>query len=127
MDWYLDEGGDIKVSPSGDLAMTDSSWRDDCQQAYIRIMTEPTDFTLYPTLGAELSLLYGMPQTEETGNLGASIIQAALDREGRFIGKPITIKPWPTGPQTIRFDVFIESGSRSSLLLSIDQSLGVVN
>lgn len=126
MDWYFSESGDIKVSPGGDIAMTDSSWRDDSQQAYIRIMTEPMDFLLYPSLGAELSLLYGMPQSESTGVYGATIITEALNREGRFIGKAFNVKPVPTGPQTIRFDVFIQSGSRSSLILSIEQDLGVV-
>lgn len=126
MDFYFSEDGDIKIGPNGDVAVTDTSWRDDCQQAYIRVMTEPSDFLLYPTLGTELSLLYGMPQTESTGNYGATLISEALNREGRFQGKPISIKPVPTGPQTIRFDVFIQSGSRSSLILSIEQDLGVV-
>jgi hypothetical protein len=125
MDWYFSEDGDIKVSPSGDIAITESPWRDDAQQAYIRVKTEPADFVLYPTLGTELSQLFGMPQTEATGQYGAALIEEALNREGRFIGKPIRINAVPTGPQTIRFDIFIESGSRSQLILSVEQDLGV--
>jgi hypothetical protein len=66
-----------------------------------------------------------MPQTEATGQYGAALIEEALNREGRFIGKPIRINAVPTGPQTIRFDIFIESGSRSQLILSVEQDLGV--
>jgi len=63
-DFYFSEDGDIKISPSGDIAITENVWRNDAQQAYIRIKTEPGDFLLYRQLGAELPLLYGMPQTE---------------------------------------------------------------
>lgn len=124
-DFYFSESGDIRVSPHGDIAVTDTPWRDDAQQAYIRIKTEPGDYLLYRGLGAEMSRLYGMPQSESTGNYGVDIINAALQREGRFVGKSVSVKSVPTGPQTIRFDVFIQSGSRSSLILSLEQNLGV--
>jgi len=49
-DLYMDESGDLAVSPAGDLAVTQTTWRDDVQQAYIRIMTEMGDFEVYPEL-----------------------------------------------------------------------------
>lgn len=124
-DFYFSEYGDLKIGPNGDIAVADTQWRDDVQQAYLRIRTEPGDFVLYPGLGAELQRLFGRPQTERTGDIGKAIILEALNRENRFSGRAITIKAIPTGPQTIRFDVFIVSGSRSELLLTVEQELGV--
>lgn len=125
MDWYFNEAGDITLAPQGDVALTNTAWRDDAQQAYIRVMTEPGDYVLYPNLGAEMSLLYGMPQSEATANYGKQLIQAALERENRFAGKGIEITAAPTGPQTIRFDIYITSGARDILLMKIEQNLGL--
>lgn len=123
MDLYFTENGDIAPAPNGDFAMTPSKWRDDVQQAYIRIMTDESDWQMYPTLGASLSRLFGLPQSAETGNYGASLIEAALNREGRFLGRSFTVDAVPTGPQTIRFDIFVTSGNRDQVLLSVEQSL----
>jgi len=127
MDMYFTHEGDIRISPDGDIALTDSFGRETAQQAYIRIMTEPGDYTLYPQLGAEMSRLYGMPQSQQTGNYGAELIYQALNRESAFVGKQITVRPIPTGPQTIRFDVFVGEDNRNiEQILSIEQDLGVV-
>lgn len=124
-DFYFSEAGDLKVSSNRDIAQTESTWREDAQQAYIRILTEPGDFLLYPNLGAEMSQLYGMPQKELTAEVGKQIIKAALGREGAFVGRNISVNAAPTGPQTIRFDVYVASGSRKQIVLSIEQNLGV--
>lgn len=123
MDLYFTENGDISPAPNGDFAMTSSKWRDDVQQAYVRIMTDESDWALYPTLGASLSKLFGLPQSSETGMYGSSLIEAALNREGRFLGRSFTVDAVPTGPQTIRFDVFVTSANRDQVLLSVEQSL----
>lgn len=123
MDFYLTDDGDIAVSHSGDIAMTPSPWRDDLQQAYVRALTEQGDFLLYPNLGASLSRLIGMPQSPHTGEFGKRLIEAALDREGRFTGRSYSVESVPTGPQTIRFDISIISGNREELRLSIEQDL----
>lgn len=125
MDLYFNESGDIQPSPSGDIATTSTTWRDDVQQAYIRIMTDEGDYVLYPELGATLSNLWGMPQSPETGNMGSDLITSALDREGRFRGKPYSVNAVPTGFQTIRFDVSITSGSREAIVLSVEQNLQI--
>ena len=125
LDFYFSQKGDILATNTGDIALVESTFRDDSQQAYIRVMTEPGDYLLYPSLGADLASLYGMPQSESTGNVGINIIQAALNREGRFVGRPLNIKAIPTGPQSIRFDVFIVSDSKETMLLQIEQKLGV--
>lgn len=124
-DFYMSQAGDIAVAPHGDIALTDSSWREDSQQAYLRIMTEPGDFRLYPTLGVDLTTLYGLPQSRATGELGKSLIMVGLEREGMFSGRSISIDAVPTGPQTIRFDVYIASTTDNVLALSIEQDLGV--
>ena len=124
-DCYISDGGDLQVSTTGDIAMTETIWRDHSQQAYIIMMTPVTDFALYPTLGTELESLIGMPQTEATGNYGCELIKAALNRNGKFQGVPIAVNAIPTGFQSIRFDIYITMGSRSELILSIEQDLGV--
>jgi len=125
MDLYFTEDGDIATSPEGDIAVTDTPWRDDMQQAYIRVMTDEGDYLIYSDLGASLSLLNGMPQSPETGDYGVALITSALNREGRFAGRPFTVKPVPIGPQSIRFDVSITSGSRDQIKLSVEQGLGL--
>lgn len=125
MDFYFTEEGNIAVSPSGDIAMTATPWRDDLQQAYVRVMTEQGDFLLYETLGASLTELHGMPQSPDTGKYGEDLIAAALNREGRFVGRPFTVNSVPTGPQSIRFDVSIMSGNREQIRLSVEQDLGL--
>lgn len=124
-DFYFTEDGDIVISHSGDVALVESPWRDYSQQAYIRIMTVTSDYTMYPTLGADLDQLIGMPQTQATGDLGAALIRSALTREGKFAGIPVDIKAVPVSLQAIRFDIYITAGRRTELVLSIEQSLTV--
>lgn len=125
MDLHFTDEGNLAVSPSGDLAMTETPWRDDLQQAYIRVMTEQGDYLLYEDLGASLSELHGLPQSPDTGKYGEDLITAALNREGRFTGRPFTVRGVPTGHQSIRFDVSITSGSREQIRLSVEQDLGL--
>lgn len=124
-DFYFTESGDIALAANGDIGETDTDWRDDAQQAYVRIKTDPGDWTIWPSLGADMTRLFGMPQSPQTGELGKQIIIAALQRENRFAGKGLEINAVPTGPQTIRFDIYITNGTRDSLILSIEQDLGV--
>lgn len=124
-DMFFNEAGDIERSPSGDIALTQTIWRDDVQQAYIRVMTDQGDYLLYPELGATLSSLYGLPNSPETAQTGCDLIEASLRRESRFTGRPFRVNAVPTGPQTIRFDVFVTSGTRDEIRLSVEQNLGV--
>lgn len=126
MDFWFNESGDIQVSASGDIALTDTQWRDQVQQAYIRVMTDVGDYLLYPTLGASLSQLYGMPQTAATGAFGVSLIENALINNGPFSSSAVTINAVPTGFQTIRFDIAITSGSLQQIVLSLEQNLNLV-
>ncbi|HJS83580.1 MAG TPA: hypothetical protein VJ742_12175 [Nitrososphaera sp.] len=124
-DLYFTEAGDIVRAPDGDFALTPTVWREDAQQGYIRAMTDQGDFTIYPTLGASLSTLYGLPQSPETGKYGEKLIESALEREGRFAGKAFTVTAIPTGYQRIRFDIQITSGNREAIKLSVEQDLGL--
>ena len=124
-DLYITPSGDLAVSPTGDIAVTQTPWRDDIQQVYIRLMTDQGDFLPYPSLGANLSSLFGEPQSPDTGERGIDLIHSAMKREGRFISNMLTVKAIPTGPQTIRFDVTITSGSKEKITLSVEQDLGV--
>lgn len=122
-DLYFTEDGNIALSPSGDIAVTDTPWRDDLQQAYIRCMTDIGDYLLYPRLGASLSELRGMAQSPETAEFGKQLISSSLDREERFAHKPYRIDAFPTGPQSIRFDLYITAGNGREVQMSIEQSL----
>lgn len=122
-DLYFTADGNVALSPSGDLAMTDTHWRDDIQQAYIRCMTDIGDYLIYPELGASLSELKGMPQSPQTAEFGKQLISSALDREGRFETKPYRIEAFPTGPQSLRFDIYIVSGDGRQTSMSIEQEL----
>lgn len=126
MDLYFTEEGDLQIANSGDLAVTESMWRDDLQQAYIRIMTDIGEYELYPQMGSDLSDLIGRPQSPKTGAYGKSLIQSALDREGRFNGRTYKINAVPTGPQSIRFDVKLRSQRGiQETTISVEQQLGI--
>ena len=71
-DLYFTLNGDILIGGNKDIVLTNSSMQSDVQQAYIRLMTEPGDFYIYPLLGIDLSLLYGMPSLQKPENLAKS-------------------------------------------------------
>lgn len=123
-DLYFTLNGDLVINGSNDIAITANSLQADIQQVYLRLMTEPGDFYIYPQLGTDLSLLYGMPQTPETGEYGKRIIREALQREGLFKGRNIKIDAVPTSRDTVRFDVHVVSDIDRPLTLSVSQKLG---
>lgn len=125
MDLFFNEDGDITLAPSKDVAVTPTNWRDDVQQVYVRTMTDVGDYVLYPSLGASLSQLYGRPNSPETGQLGINLIESALSRENRF-GGSFRAKAIPIDYHVIRFDIFVTSGVKQEILLSIEQNLGIV-
>lgn len=122
-DFYLGFDGDIKISSNKDIALVQSTAQNDLQQIYLRMMTEPGDFYVYPKLGVSLSSLYGMPQDPATAEYGKRLIREALDREGVFRGKNIQIKAVPTSPDSIRFDVQLITSYGEPVVLSINQNL----
>jgi hypothetical protein len=122
-DLYFDLSGDLKVSPNSDIALTQSRSQSDIQQIYIRLMTQPGDFYSYPQLGCNLDMLYGMPQSPETGELGKRIIKQSLSREGVFAGRNISINAVPTSRTSIRFDVHIENNGIEPVTISVTQDL----
>lgn len=123
-DLFLTLDGDLMMNGNKDIAKVGTLMQNDVQQVYIRLMTEPGDFHAYPSLGLDLSMLYGMPQTKSTGETGKRLILAALEREGIFKGKNIMVEAVPTSADTIRFDIHIQSNSSGPVTLSIKQSLG---
>lgn len=123
-DLFLTLDGDLMITGNKDIAKVNTPMQNDIQQVYIRLMTEPGDFHAYPRLGLDLSMLYGMPQTKSTGETGKRLIIAALEREGVFKGKNISVEAVPTSADTIRFDIHVQSGSSNPITLSIKQSLG---
>jgi hypothetical protein len=123
-DLFLTLDGDILINGNNDVARVNTSLQNDVQQVYVRLMTEPGDFSAYPNLGVDLSILYGMPQNQQTGQMGKNLILAALNREQTFKGRNIDVSAVPTSPDTIRFDIHVQSGSNQPVTLSIKQNLG---
>lgn len=124
-DLYLTLNGDIILDGNKDIALAPSAMHEDVQQVYLRIMTEPGDFYIYPQLGVDLSRLYGMPQKRETAEFGKALIKAGIEKEGLFKGRNIQIKAVPTSRDTIRFDIHILSDIDQPIILSVSQTLGV--
>jgi len=125
-DFYFDLSGDIMLSANRDIALVSSSGQKDVQQIFIRLMTETGDFYAYPQLGCDLSVLYGMPQTIATGEIGKRIVRSALEnpeKGGIFKGRNISIEAVPTSANTIRFDVHILDNSLDPVTLSVTQDL----
>jgi hypothetical protein len=123
-DLYFTMSGDLLVNGNKDIGITTSNLQDDVQQIYLRLMTEPGDFYIYPSLGVDLSQLYGMPQSRETGDFGKRLIKAALEKEEIFRGRTIQIEAIPSSPDSIRFDVHIITDTNDPVVLSVTQSLG---
>lgn len=123
-DLYLTMDGDLALTSNKDIARVSTAMQNDVQQIYLRLMTEPGDFSAYPSLGLDLSTLYGMPQNQKTGKIGKELILAALNREDAFRGRNITVDAVPTSPDTIRFDIHIQTSSGQPVTLSIKQNLG---
>lgn len=125
-DFYFDLSGDIMLSANRDIALVSGSGQKDVQQIFIRLMTETGDFYAYPQLGCDLSVLYGMPQTIATGEIGKRIVRSALEnpeKGGIFKGRNISIEAVPTSANTIRFDVHILDNSLDPVTLSVTQDL----
>ncbi len=123
-DAYLSLEGDLMLDSSGDIALVDTPWRAMSQQAYIRLKTTIGDYLLYPGLGADLERLIGMPNTPETGEYGKNLIMSALKRESVLSSYGIDIKAIPVSYQSISFQIYITAGSRTELILTIEQNLG---
>lgn len=126
MDFYLGYDGDIKLSGNKDIALVQNRAQKDVQQIYIRLMTEPNDFEIYPRIGCDLSFLRGMPQNRATGEIGKRIIKQALEDEtkgGIFRNRAISIDAVPTSQNSIRFDVHIEDNSLEPITLSVTQDI----
>lgn len=125
-DFYFDLSGDILISSNKDIAVVQSKHQVDVQQIYLRLMTEPNDFTIYPKLGCDLSMLRGMPQNRATAEIGKRIIRNSLENElkdGIFRNRMISIDAVPTSSTAIRFDVHIEDNSNNPVTLSVVQEL----
>jgi len=123
-DLYIDISGDLAINGLGDLATVRDQGTKDIQHVYIRLMTEPGDFYVYPQLGTQLSMLYGMPQTPQTGDFGKRLIRAALEREGVFQNRQITIEAVPESADSIRFDIYLAGNNYDPVVFSITQDLG---
>ena len=123
-DLYLTLDGDLLINGKKDISQTPSALHEDVQQIYLRLMTEPGDFYIYPLLGIDLSRLYGMPQTKDTAEFGKALIRAGIQKEGLFKGRNIQINAIPTSRDTIRFDIHIISDIDEPIMLSVSQNLG---
>jgi hypothetical protein len=122
-DLYFTPSGDFSVSVKGDLAVTTGDVQQIEQQALLRLATQKGDFVTYQSLGASLQRLVGMPNSQETADFGKKLIANAIQRD-KNLGT-VKVDAWPTSPSTMRFEVQIEYGKETSVILTIDQLLTI--
>lgn len=120
-DMYFTETGDFILSANGDLAYTETDEQQVLQQAILRLATEKGDFPVYPQLGASLQKLVGRPNTAETANYGARLIEEELKRYS-FVSK-LEIDSWPSSINTIEYQINISYGTDKSVSLTLQQLL----
>lgn len=118
---YFTETGDFILSANGDLAYTETDEQQVLQQAILRLATEKGDFPVYPQLGASLQKLVGRPNTAETANYGARLIEEELKRYS-FVSK-LEIDSWPSSINTIEYQINISYGTDKSVSLTLQQLL----
>ena len=120
-DIYFKDTGDFVVASNGDLSYTETDEQQILQQSTLRLATEKGDFPVYPQLGASLQKLVGRPNTKETADYGANLIEAEL-RRYNFIHY-IQIDSWPTNPDVIQFLVNIGYGNDRFISITLNQLL----
>jgi hypothetical protein len=78
------------------------------QMVYARLMTEKSDWYVYPSIGTVLTDLIGMPNSKETAQMGINTIMQALTYDNLFVPSQIDIKAVPVNPEEIVFLVRIQ-------------------
>lgn len=113
--------------PIRDVKLVDGE-EQDLQLMRTRLMTENPDWDLYPRIGADLTDLIGLPNTQETAELGIRLIEQSLTSDGAFSLNELSVDVVPVGPTTLLFDIKL---NRHHTLLryagTLDLRLGVWN
>ena len=122
-DFYLTENGDLAVSNQGDVAITPTQQEQIEQQCRMRLATQRNDFVVYPSIGADLQRLIGMPNTRATGLFGRKLIERGLSYDGFVPKGKLKIEGYPTNIDTIVYDVAVPWGAREYINIRIEQIL----
>ncbi len=89
----MGSNGDLIVE-NGDLALAGEA-EEKLQMARCRILTDAPDWFHHPNLGANLSDLFGEPNSVKTAQDGAARIVAALTYDGYFSPSEVDVEAVP--------------------------------
>lgn len=98
------------------------------QLVHTRVKTDSPDFTLYPTLGANLSDLIGMRNNETNAQRGVQMIIDTLTADDAFDPNTIDVDVVPISEDEVLFDIKLmrqEVYARYAIIFNFE--LGIIN
>jgi len=106
-DIALTPDGDIQLTPEGDIALVRG---EDVIYQHIlwRLRTVRGEWLLEPDCGTELRLLVGYPNSEETGELVRSDVEAALTHDGFVPPELLLVEVAPESRNAMTVFIHIE-------------------
>lgn len=126
MDLAITDDGDLRLSNNGDFAVTDHRYGAILQEIFSRVRTELGDFVLYPWFGSNIYKIWGLPNDPKTGSIGSSHLLSAITHDGKLSQAQVSVKPIPTSPFTIRFDIDIRFSRDQMNLITLEQKLNEI-
>ncbi|MCY9186601.1 hypothetical protein [Bacillus halotolerans] len=109
--------GDFMVDSTGDFALTDD-YESARQDMTNRVRTQKGDWRSHNSLGADLELLEGEPNTRETGLRGESQIYEALTYDHRFDILDLNVRAVPLSIEELQFFVVLDTDKNGPIILS---------
>ena len=108
--------GDFIVGADGDFALTDK-YESPRQDITNRVRTMATDWRSHPSIGADLELLEGEPNTRKTGERGELQIKQTLLYDGRFDQGDVSVRAVPTSIYEIDFYVMLNTDENAPVIV----------
>lgn len=100
-----------------DLRITDD-YESARQDATNRIRTQQTDWGIYDSIGANLEIFIGMPNTKATGESIQKAIVNALTYDGRFDESDVDSRSVPTSPYRIDNFTLIDTNDDEEIIIT---------
>lgn len=100
VDILTDDDGDLVVAANGDLDLADAA-RTAMQDIVFRVRTQHQDYNIHPLIGANLSALFGEPNSVQNGDRIKAQVFRALTRDGRFRDTSLNIEVVPVATDEV--------------------------
>lgn len=117
-DLALSIDGDLLIGPDGDF-QTVEDIDSFSQDIVFRLKTLAGNYKYFPSCGASLDNLIGLPNSQDTASLGESQIITALTNDGRVNPGSLSVSSYPLDEKSIMFEVYIDllaQGARGQTL-----------